>query len=173
MSLTEEHRIYKEFVENRRLIATQLGEESVKGKEGIEKLEYEYAKLLRNYRLQLKNPSFKLKTLQSRLEDVFELVSLWSAYVDIIYMPEADIHIIDAVNKTGARPDELSFQNQNEERDLNYKMKVLFGKDDDVSKPAKSVARKAEDEEGFETVREGNTSDTTEAPRDGVRRTQV
>lgn len=103
--------MYKEYVENRRLIATQLGEDSQKGKEGIEKLELEYAKLLRNYRIQLKNPTFKLKTLQARLEDLFQLLSLWSAYVDIIYMPEADINMIDAVYKSGARPDELSFAN--------------------------------------------------------------
>lgn len=63
MSLTEEHRILKEFVESRRLIVSRLGENSEKGKEGIEKLELEYAKLLRNYRLSINEPGKRLKTL--------------------------------------------------------------------------------------------------------------
>lgn len=49
-------------------------------------------------------------------------------------------------------------------------MNVLFGRDEDPNKPAKSVASRQEDEEAYETVREGNTSDTTEAPQDGSRR---
>ena len=46
-------------------------------------------------------------------------------------MPEIDINLLDAVNKTGARPDEASINFQNEERDLSHRMSVLFGKDED------------------------------------------
>lgn len=45
-------------------------------------------------------------------------------------MPEVDINLLDAVNKTGARPDEGSLTYQNEEKDLQHRMNVLFGKDD-------------------------------------------
>jgi len=53
MSMTEEYRILKEYMDARRLIISKLGENSEKGKEGLEKIESEYAKLLRNYRKSL------------------------------------------------------------------------------------------------------------------------
>jgi len=108
--------------------------------------------------------------LQKRLEDLFQLLSLWTQYVDIIYMPEIDINMLDTINKTGARPDEASMNFQNEEKDLSYKMKVLFGKEEDNAKqPAKGVLNKEDEEEAYETVNEGMTSDTTE-PSERTRR---
>lgn len=39
MSYTEEHRLLKEYMDNRALIIKSLGENSEKGKEGLDKLE--------------------------------------------------------------------------------------------------------------------------------------
>lgn len=50
MSYTEEYRLLKEYMDNRALVIRSIGENSEKGKEGLEKLEVEYAKLLKNYR---------------------------------------------------------------------------------------------------------------------------
>eukprot|EP00347_Sterkiella_histriomuscorum_P012490 403368376 len=164
MSYTEEYRILKEYMDGRAQIIRSIGENSEKGKEGLEMLEVEYAKLLRNYRNSLAEPEKKLKTMQKRLEDLFQLMSLWTQYVDVIYMPEIDINLLDAVNKTGARPDEASINFQNEERDLSHRMSVLFGKDEDkIQRPQQSILNKRGDEdEAYETVNEGMTSDTTE-----------
>jgi hypothetical protein len=71
MSYTEEYRLLKEYMDGRQLIISKLGENSEKGKEGLERLEVEYAKLLRNYRKSLDDPSKKLKTMQKRLDDMF------------------------------------------------------------------------------------------------------
>ena len=78
MSYTEEYRILKEYMDGRAQIIRSIGENSEKGKEGLEMLEVEYAKLLRNYRNSLAEPEKKLKTMQKRLEDLFQLMSLWT-----------------------------------------------------------------------------------------------
>ena len=37
----------------------------------------------------------RLKTLQKRLENIFELINLWNQYIEVIYMPEAEVNMID------------------------------------------------------------------------------
>jgi len=53
MSNNEEYKLLKEYLDARQLIMENFPESSEKGKEGLDKLEQEYAKLLRNYRKSL------------------------------------------------------------------------------------------------------------------------
>lgn len=71
MTFTEEYKILKEYIDNRTLILQNYDPNSESGKAGLKALEQEYAKLLRNYKRQLSDPSKRLKVLQKRLEDVF------------------------------------------------------------------------------------------------------
>jgi len=71
MTFTEEYNILKEYMDSRNLIMNSLAPESEKCKEGLEKLQAEYAKLLSNYKKQLNDPTKKLKIMQKRLEDMF------------------------------------------------------------------------------------------------------
>ena len=71
MTYTDEYKIMKEYVDNRELIIKNLDPQSEGGKIALKELEFEYAKLLKNYQNALKEPSKRLKVLQKRLEDVF------------------------------------------------------------------------------------------------------
>lgn len=44
-------------------------------------------------------------------------------------MPEAEINILDAVTKVDARPEDTSYNFKSEERDVQDRMNILFGKD--------------------------------------------
>ena len=71
MTFTEEFKLVKEYMDTRRTIERSYPADSEKGKEGIRALEIEYAKLLRNYKRSLQEPSKRIKVLQKRLEDMF------------------------------------------------------------------------------------------------------
>jgi hypothetical protein len=63
---------------NRALILNALPEGSSKATEGLKALQTEYARLLRNQRLRMNtDPTVKLKVIQKRLEDMFQLLNIW------------------------------------------------------------------------------------------------
>ena len=62
------------------------------------------------------------------------MLTLWSEYVDVIYMPDSEVNIIDAVNKSEARPEDESFAAKTEEKDIRNRMDILFGRDDKQNK---------------------------------------
>lgn len=86
-------------------------------------------------------------------------------------MPESEIHIIDAIRKIDARPEDTSYNFRTEEKDIQNRINTLFGKDpfDEIKpkKDAKTPSSRAAGEEdpdaAYETVNEGMTTDTTEA----------
>lgn len=90
-------------------------------------------------------PSKKLRILQQRLEDMFQLLSLWTQYVEVIYMPESEIHVISAVEKMDARPEDTAYGFRNQENDIKNRINTLFGtsdkqqsldQDEDSARPA-------------------------------------
>lgn len=112
MTFTEEYKLMKEYIDNRNLIISQFGNttESEKCQEGLKLLEKEYARLLKRQRDVLaQEPGKKIRVLQKRLEDMFQLLSLWTQYVEVIYMPESEIHILNAIERMEARPEETSY----------------------------------------------------------------
>lgn len=88
---------------------------------------------------------------------MFQLVSLWSQYVEIIYMPESEVHVMAAIEKIDARPEDMSYDFRTQDQETKSRISTLFAKDDTQA----AVQRKEED---YETVNEGMTTDTTEAP---------
>ncbi len=97
MTFTDEYKAIKDFLDNRTLLLQEFGgqSDSAACKEALTLLEREYARLIAKQRQESQgNATRKLKTLKKRLEDMFQLLSLWTQYVEVIYMPEADIHIL-------------------------------------------------------------------------------
>jgi len=66
--------------------------------------------------------------LQKRLEDIFQLLSLWTQYVEVIYMPETEIHILSAVQKLEARPEDAAYGFRSQEAELKNRINTLFSK---------------------------------------------
>jgi hypothetical protein len=85
-------------------------------------------------------------------------------------MADSEVNIIDAVNKSEARPEDESFATKTEERDIRNRMDILFGRDTEGKKLQKSVISNG-GEEAYETVNEGLTTDTTEASEKNFKRT--
>ena len=127
--------------------------------------------LLRNQKQHIKSdPNRKLKVLQKRLEDMFQLLSLWTQYVEVIYMPESDIHILSAIERLDARPEDTAYGFRTQSNDVKSRINSLFS---DKSEEAKSLDEddfEKEQKEDYETVNEGLTTDTTEATGAAVRR---
>lgn len=53
--------------------------------------------------------SLRLKTLQNRLDNIFELISLWNQYIEIIYMPESEVYMIDKLGEQEGRPEDIAY----------------------------------------------------------------
>ena len=173
MTYTDEFKIIKEYLDNRTTILQQYGNqpESESCKEGLKSLERQYSMLLRNQKQHIKSdPNRKLKVLQKRLEDMFQLLSLWTQYVEVIYMPESDIHILSAIERLDARPEDTAYGFRTQSNDVKSRINSLFS---DKSEEAKSLDEddfEKEQKEDYETVNEGLTTDTTEATGAAVRR---
>ena len=98
----------------------------------------------------------RLKTLQKRLENIFELLNLWQQYVEVIYMPEAEVNLIEHLGKMEGRMPEDSYSRMLENDDVSKRLKMLF-KPEDGGK----VDNQDELDRAYETVNEGETTDTT------------
>ncbi len=132
-------------------------------------MEQEYAKLLKRQRTQTeKDPSRKLKLLQRRLEDMFQLLSLWTQYVEVIYMPESEIHVLSAIQNMEARPEDAAYGLRTQEAEIKNRINTLFSHKDEEERIAGDEGKPADEE--YETVNEGMTTDTTEAPSHATKR---
>jgi hypothetical protein len=97
---------------------------------------------------------------------MFQLLSLWTQYVEVVYMPETEIHMLSAIQNMEARPEDAGYGFRTQESELKNRINTLFShKDEGV---AGSDVHGAEDE--YETVNEGMTTDTTEAPSYAAKR---
>lgn len=95
MTHSEEYKLMRQYLRNRTLILNALPEGSEKGDQGVKALQTQYALLLRNQRMRMqKDAGVKLKVIQKRLEDMFQLLNIWQQYIDIIYAPESEINMI-------------------------------------------------------------------------------
>ena len=54
-------------------------------------------------------------------------MNLWSQYVEIIYMPESEARVLDAMNKAEVRPEDLSYQARRESSQIQTRLTSLFG----------------------------------------------
>jgi len=98
MSFTPEFEIMRDYLTKHKQI-----ENSVKAKtseewkaKSISQLKELYAILLAKRESKINTSvTLRLKTLQKRLEHIFELINLWNQYIEVIYMPEAEVHMVD------------------------------------------------------------------------------
>lgn len=102
---------------------------------------------------------------------MFQLLSLWTQYVEIIYMPESEIHVLSAVEKMDARPEDAAYGVRTQEQDIKNRINTLFSKMEEEEGAEEQKA--AEKDEDYETVNEGMTTDTTEASSHAARRGSV
>jgi hypothetical protein len=166
MTNTEEYKLIKEYLDNRNTLIQQYAgsTDSQRCQEGLKLLEQEYARLLKRQRTQAeKDPSKKLKLLQKRLEDMFQLLSLWTQYVEVIYMPESEIHVLSAIQNMEARPEDAAYGLRTQEAEIKNRINTLFSHKEEDERIGGADEEKPADEE-YETVNEGMTTDTTEAP---------
>ena len=92
------------------------------------KLKKMYAAILAQRQNELRNsPTLRLKTIQKRLEDIFELLNLWNQYVDVVYMSEAETNMLEAISQMDARPQSLTLKSRGEQKELENRLNMLFG----------------------------------------------
>lgn len=109
MTYTDEYKLLKEYVENRNMIIKAHGKTSDKTQNGLNLLKNEYAKLIKIVRTANEEPSKKLKLLKQRLEDTYSLLVVWTKYVEIVYMPESEIAMLEQVEGTDMKLESASF----------------------------------------------------------------
>ena len=69
----------------------------------IHELRSLYATLLRKREAKIKSDiTLRLRVMEERLHNIFEMLQLWTRYVDIIYMPETELKLA----QTMARQDD-------------------------------------------------------------------
>jgi superfamily I DNA and/or RNA helicase len=119
-------------------------------------LDRNYADLIRiqNKRI-METPSIRLQNMQKKLENIFELINAWQQYIDVIYMTEIDVKLLDAVQDDASYAvNRMGHQKRVEEQNVKEKLNLLFGKD-------KIIDEKESSQAAYETVKEGETTDTT------------
>lgn len=91
-------------------------------------------------------------------------------------MPESEIHVISAIEKMDARPEETAYGFRTQESDVKTRINTLFSED---SERRLGEGHEEEEEdaqkirEDYETVNEGMTTDTSEGPSAAVRRGEL
>lgn len=70
-----------------------------------------------------------MRTLQKRVEDIFELLALWQHYVEIIYMPEWELEWIKMNIREDPRAEESSLHYRVQKEDIEKRLNLLFGPD--------------------------------------------
>ena len=93
--------------------------------------------------------------MQKKLENIFELINAWQQYIDVIYMTELDVKLLDAVQEDATfAVNRMGHQKKVQEQNVKEKLNLLFSKD-------KPIDEKESSQAAYETVDEGDTSDTT------------
>jgi hypothetical protein len=111
-------------------------------------------------------PSKRLITLQKRLESIFELLNSWQAYIEIIYMPDAEANFLLSQDFDTLNAKEISYEDRLKQEDTQTRLNTLFGDKDNVMGKMESMDSNNKESDAasvnYETVDEVQTSDTTE-----------
>lgn len=82
-------------------------------------------------------------------------------------MPESEIHVISTLEKLNASPEDAAFGHRTMDQDIRHRINTLFAPQHEEEDAASTKGAR---EEEYETVNEGMTTDTTEAPSHAARR---
>lgn len=77
-------------------------------------------------------------------------------------MPESEIHVLSAIQNMDARPEDAAYGFRNQESEIKSRINTLFSHKDEEERIVADEEKPAD--EDYETVNEGMTTDTTEAP---------
>ena len=166
MTNTDEYKLMKDYVKNRNLILNSIPAESKKALDGLNQLKNEYAKFIKNQRLRIKSdPSLRLKVMQKRVEDLFQLLNTWQQYVDIIYAHETEINMYRHLKDQGLYgsildgetvTEDMAFAQKVQQENTQKKLAELLRKDDQLDE--QKVGE--DNDEPYLSVEEGVTTDT-------------
>ena len=76
------------------------------------------------------NLTLQLKTIKTRLDNIYELLELWNQYTEVIYMPESQLNFINILEKIDMRPASVAYKTRMKEQDIAERLNMLFGTDD-------------------------------------------
>lgn len=162
MTHSDEYKLMRQYLRNRQLILNAVPEESQKAQDGLSALKMQYAKLLSNQRSRMQSDAgFRLKVMQKRLEDMFQLLNIWQQYVDIIYAPETEINMMKILKDNGQYSnagdfDDINFASKMENENIEQRLATLFAKDEQETE--KEIDQGLGDP--YLSVNEGLTTDT-------------
>lgn len=166
MTYTPEYLVMREFMDNRnKMLEITEGTMPKEKRDAIlGSLTHKYAKLLALKQKEM-NESWKgrVNVLEQRLEDMFKLLTLWQKYVDVIYMPETEINLLNQIKPEDIYPEEDTFLQQQEHQELSERVQSLFGKpaEQDSEAAEKKELPKKHEPDAYKTVEEAPTSDTS------------
>lgn len=86
-------------------------------------------------------------------------------------MPESEIHVLSTIESLDARPEDSSLGFKTQEEDIKRRINTLFGTEEKKEKVEETEDIFKKDD--YETVNEGMTTDTTEAPTQQTKRTPI
>lgn len=107
------------------------------------------------------DPEARLKVMQKRIEDMFQLLNLWQQYVLVIYAPEAELAMLcKGANDPDQEfdPVEMTFSSKVEKETIEERLATLFANEKDSSQAAEY---KEEEGDAYMSVNEGETTDTS------------
>ena len=64
------------------------------------------------------NLTLQLKTVKTRLDNIYELLGLWNKYTEVIYMADAEIDFMQVLERLDVRPEGLAYKNRMKEADV-------------------------------------------------------
>jgi len=128
MSYTDEYKLLKEYADAKARIQNAHEKGSKRCEQGLAELKTEFQKLYLHFKKsQSSRPHKKLITLQEKLEDLLSLLNLWTQYVTIVYMPEAELNLFDFMHRGDIRLDEKSIHQRHDTKDMEDRIQTLFG----------------------------------------------
>lgn len=119
----------------------------------LEKLQLKYAELLNLRHQRIRGDlNLRVRTLQKRVEDIFELLALWQHYVEIIYMPEWELEWVKMNMTQDPRAEEASLSYRMEKQEIEDRLNLLFGPEEKAPKTKEEpTARSLNKEEELTT----------------------
>ena len=157
MTHTPEFELMREYLSMREQIVTSgegAGDNTATARK-LNKLRAYYGVLLAKRKKEINESlPLQLKTIKQRLDNIYELLSLWNRYTEVIYMPESEMNFILMMEKMDIRPQDVAYTTRLHDADVATRLNMLFGKDQELDETEAADA-------DYETVNEGNTTDTT------------
>ena len=62
---------------------------------------------------------------------MFQLLSLWTQYIEVIYMPESEVQMMAAIQNMEARPEDAAYGFRSQEAEIKSRINTLFSHKED------------------------------------------